>query len=105
MNDIINLRILGEDGYEAVSELTSSLETLSQEQKSKAFRALADLLKAIEVETLSQEQKSRAFCALAELLESLYNDFSQVRRIDQPPPNTEKSERVDVLVNWLREKS
>jgi hypothetical protein len=105
MNDIINLRNLGEDGYEAMSELISVLETLSPEQKSKAFRALADLLESLQAEALSPEQKSKAFYALADLFESLLNEFSQVRRIDQPPPDTEKVERVDVLVNWLREKS
>jgi len=80
MNDITKLQGMGEESYEAISELVSVFETLQPEHKSTAFHALADLL------------------------ESLKDEFSGVRRINQPSPETEKTERVDVLVNWLREK-
>ena len=82
MNDITNLHALGEDSYEAVNDIIHALEIPS-----------------------SQEQKNAVFNALADLLESLREDFSGVRRMEQPRPDTEKSERVDVLVNWLREKA
>ncbi|HEX8370736.1 MAG TPA: hypothetical protein VF604_19480 [Pyrinomonadaceae bacterium] len=82
MNDISSLQSLGEESYIALSGLVGALDALPPEQKSEAFHALADLL------------------------DSLQDEFSCVRRIDQPPTEeSEKSERVDVLVNWLREKA
>lgn len=81
MNDIFSLKVLGEDIFESVNDLMDILDTLPSEQKTTAFHALADLLESFE-------------------------EFSTVRRVNQPPPNEpEKKERVDVLVNWLREKA
>lgn len=81
MNDIFSLKVLGEDIFESVSDLVGILDKLPPDQKITAFHSLADLLESFE-------------------------EFSNVRRVNQPPPdNPEKTERVDVLVNWLREKA
>ena len=81
MSDFPELQKLGEDSYEAVRDIIAAVDDLPPEKKSAVFDGLADLL------------------------ESFQGAFSSVRRISQPQPDAEKTERVDVLVNWLREKT